>query len=74
MPAIEVMIANSAVRNLIRENKTHELDLVVETSSEQGMISLNRSLIELVRRGDISMEHAIQYSSNPSELQSLLKR
>ncbi|OHA00693.1 MAG: type IV pili twitching motility protein PilT [Candidatus Sungbacteria bacterium RIFCSPHIGHO2_02_FULL_47_11] len=74
VPAIEVMIANSAVRNLIRENKTHELDLVVETSSEQGMISLNRSLIELVRRGDISMEHAIQYSSNPSELQSLLKR
>lgn len=73
-PAVEVMIANSAVRNLIRENKTHELDLVVETSSEQGMISLNRSLIELVRRGDISMEHAIQYSLNPGEMQSLLKR
>ena len=73
VPAVEVLIANSAVRNLIRENRTHEVDLVVETSLDAGMISLNRSLIDLVRRGEISMENAINFSQNPAELQSAIK-
>ena len=73
IPAAEVMIANSAVRNLIRENKMHELDLVVETSSGEGMISLNRSLVDLVRRGEITFENASLYSQNPEEFQSLMK-
>ncbi|MDP3710371.1 MAG: type IV pilus twitching motility protein PilT [bacterium] len=73
IPAIELMIANPAVRNLIRENKIHQLNLVIETSSDQGMISLNRSLIDLVRKGDITMENAVNYSLNPSELQTLLR-
>lgn len=73
VPAVEVMIANSAVRNLIRENKIHQLDLVIETSLEEGMISLNRSLIELVRKGDISLETAQSFSLNPNELQTMLK-
>lgn len=73
VPAAEVMIANAAVRNLIRENKIHELDLVIETSSEQGMISLNRSLAELVRKGEITLENATLYSISPGELQMLLK-
>lgn len=73
IPAVEVMIATAAVRNLIRENKTHELDLVVETSSDQGMISLNRSLVDLVRRNEITMEQASLYSLNPSELASLMR-
>lgn len=73
VPAVEVMIANAAVRNLIRENKIHELDLIVETSSDQGMISLNRSLVDLIRRGEISAENASLYSLSPGELQSLLK-
>lgn len=74
IPAVEVMLANTAVRNLIRENKIHELDLVIETSSDQGMVSLNRSLAELVRKGEISVENAVAYSTNPQELQSLLGR
>lgn len=73
VPAVEIMIANPAVRNLIRENKIHELDLVIETSSDQGMVSLNRSLVNLVRKGEISMENAVSYSLNPGELQTLLK-
>lgn len=73
IPAVEILIANPAVRNLIRENKIHELDLVIETSSELGMISLNRSLVDLVRRGEISMESAVSYSLNPEELQALLQ-
>lgn len=73
IPAVEVMLANSAIRNLIREAKTHEIDLVIETSSEKGMISLNRSLADLVRRGEISPEQAALYSLNPQELEMLMR-
>lgn len=73
IPATEVMIANAAIRNLIRENKTHELDLVIETSSGEGMVSLNRSLVDLVRRGEITFENAALYSLNPAELQTLMR-
>lgn len=73
VPAVEVMIANSAVRTLIRENKIHELDLVIETSYDQGMVTLNRSLADLVRRGEISIENAMLYSINPGELKNILK-
>ena len=71
VPAVEVMIANSAVRNLIRENKVHELDLVIETGADQGMISLNRSLANLVRQGLISLETAEMYSLNSKELRMI---
>lgn len=74
IPACEVMISNPAVANLIRENKIHELPLVIETSAESGMISLNRSLSLLVMNKEISMESALSYSLNPTELRLLLKR
>jgi twitching motility protein PilT len=70
---VELMIANSAVRNLIREGKTHQIDMVIETSSDEGMISLNRSLSDLVKRKIISQENAELYSINVSELRMLLK-
>lgn len=73
-PAVEVMIANAAIRNLIRENKVHEIDMVIETSSGEGMVSLNRALVELVRRGDITVDNAANFSVNPSEMALLLKR
>ncbi len=72
IPACEVMINTPAVANLIRENKIHELDFVIETSAGIGMISLNRSLANLVRDGAISLENAMIYSLNPSELRKLL--
>ncbi|MGB9763211.1 MAG: type IV pilus twitching motility protein PilT [Minisyncoccia bacterium] len=72
IPACEIMFANSAVRNLIREGKTYQIDLVIDTSLEEGMTSLNRSLIDLVRRREISLEVAETYSLNPSELRQLL--
>lgn len=72
IPAVEVMIATPAVRNLIRENKIHELNLVIETSSDQNMTSLNRSLVDLVRKGEITLDNAVNYSLNPEELQTLL--
>ncbi len=74
IPSGEIMIANSAIKNLIRENKVHEIDLIIETSSDQGMLSINRALSNLVRAGEITMENALSFSLNPGELQSLLKR
>ena len=73
IPAVEVMIATPAVRTLIRDNRPRQLDLVIETSQETGMISLNRSLSDLVRRKEITLERAQFYSQNPSELKELVR-
>ena len=73
IPAVEVLVATTAVRNLIRENKTHELDMVIDTGYEEGMLSLNRSLANLIRSGDVTMENALLYALNPRELQTVLK-
>lgn len=73
IPAVEVMLVNGAVRNLIRENKIYEIDLVIETHTKEGMVSLNRSLSDLVRRGEVSLETALTFSMNPSELKTLMK-
>ncbi|MBI5787116.1 MAG: PilT/PilU family type 4a pilus ATPase [Candidatus Niyogibacteria bacterium] len=72
IPAYELLIANTAVRNLIRENKIHEIDIFIETSSESGMIGLNQSLIDLVRKGEITMETARAYSLNVKSLEHLI--
>ena len=74
IPACEIMMATPATANLIRENKIHELPLVIETSIEAGMISLNRSLAILVKRKEISLQNALSYSLNPSELKMLTIR
>ena len=73
IPACEIMLNNPAVANLIRENKIHELPLVIETSREMGMISLNRSLANLVKAKEISLENALSYSLNPKELKGLIR-
>jgi twitching motility protein PilT len=72
IPAYELMINNNAVSNLIREKRTHEIDVVIETGTESGMIDLNRSLVELVRAGEISIESAYQYSLNPKGLERMI--
>ncbi|KKW47348.1 MAG: twitching motility protein [Parcubacteria group bacterium GW2011_GWA1_60_11] len=74
VPACEIMIVNSAIRNLIRERKTYQIDLVIETSLQEGMMTLNRSLSNRVREREISLENAELYSLNPSELRILLER
>ncbi len=73
IPACEVMLNTPAVANLIRENKIHELPLVIETSAEIGMISLNRALANLVKTKEISLENALNYSVNPSELKMIIR-
>ena len=73
VPATEVMIATTAVRTLIRDNRPRQLDLVIETSQDVGMMPLDRSLADLVRRKEISIDRAEFYSTNSLELRNQLK-
>lgn len=72
IPAFELLINNKAVASLIRDGRTHEIDVMIETGSKDGMIDMNRSLVDLVRRGEISPEQAYLYSLNPKSLARLL--
>ncbi len=72
IPAYELLINNKAVANLIREGRTHEIDSVIETSSESGMVDMNRSLADLVRKGEITVEEARIHSLNPAILDKLI--
>jgi twitching motility protein PilT len=73
IPAVEILINNNATANLIREGKSHQINLVIETSKEQGMISLNHSLADLVKQGIIALEEAESYSTNKEELGILIR-
>ncbi len=73
VPAGEILFSNPAARNLIREGKTHQLNLVINTSADEGMISLNNSLAELVVRGEITRKDAELYSADVNDLRNLLR-
>lgn len=73
IPVCEVLINNNAVSNLIRENKVHEIPAVIETSAKEGMISLNRAMVDLVRKKEISLKDAMDYSVDPNEFRNLLR-
>jgi len=73
VPAFEVLVATPAVRNSIREGKTFMIDNIIQTSADVGMMSLERSLAALVRKGRISEDVAMSYSLRPEELQSQLR-
>jgi twitching motility protein PilT len=60
VPAVEVMIANPAIRNLIREGKVHQIPSTIQTSKKEGMQSLDQSLKDLVMEDKISQEEAIK--------------
>ena len=62
------------IRNLIREKKVYQIDLVIETSLQEGMITLNRSMVNFIKQKEISLESAELYSLNPAELRILLER
>jgi len=62
IPAYELLINNNAVANLIREGRTHEINVVIETGTAEGMVNMDRTLAELVRRGEITPENAQAYS------------
>lgn len=72
IPAYELLINNNAVSNLIREKRTHEIQTVIETGADEGMIDMNRCLSDLVRSGEITVESAYSRSWNPKTLERLL--
>ena len=72
IPAYELLINNTAVANLIREKRIHEINTVIETSSGEGMIDMNRCLADLVRKGEISVESAYNNSINPKNLERMI--
>jgi twitching motility protein PilT len=72
VPAYELLINNSAVSNLIRERRIHEINTVIETGSQEGMVDMNRSLAELVRAGEITVENAYLNSLNPKTLERMI--
>jgi twitching motility protein PilT len=72
IPAFELLINTPAVSNLIRENRIFEIGSIIETSSDQGMIDLNRNLAELVKRGEITIENAYLYTQNTKGLDHLI--
>ncbi len=74
VPALEVMRTNNAVRNVIREGKTYELDNIVQTSLEEGMSSMDRSLANLVRQNFVAFEEARAYVKDADYFTSLISK
>lgn len=62
IPAFELLVNTPAVSNLIRERRTHEIDVLIETGTQEGMIDLDRYLADLVRRGEVSKDDARQFA------------
>ena len=71
--AAEIMIANAAVRSLIREGKTHQLDTAIQTGVDQGMQTMDHTLANLVKTGVITYDSAREYAVDPNELERLVR-
>lgn len=71
VPAFELLLGTSAVRASIRDGKVHQLVSIMETSRKEGMLTIDRCLIELVRAGKVSFEEAIRYARVPTALQEV---
>lgn len=69
IPAFEMMTATTAIRNMIRENKIHQIDGLIYSSSADTMFSMDTSLLRLYRAGRISAEEALSHASNPDMLE-----
>ena len=72
VPAYELLINNNAISTLIRDARTHEISAVIQTSSQEGMIDMDRSLSELVKRGEITVEHAYEHAMDPKTFERYL--
>jgi twitching motility protein PilT len=68
-----MMLGTSAIKTAVREGKTHQIDSIIQTSSEAGMSTLERSLANLVKQGTISMDVAQSWSLRPEELTRLIR-
>jgi len=68
IPAFEIMHVNSAIRNMIRESKTHQIDNAIQTSANLGMIGMDAYMINLVQNGMITRETALSQAVNPDQM------
>jgi len=71
--AAEILVATPAVRNIIREGKTHQLEAVIQTGAEHGMQSMDKTLVNLIHAGTISYEEARNYAIDIDELDRLMR-
>ncbi|MGI6612273.1 MAG: type IV pilus twitching motility protein PilT [Candidatus Nanosyncoccaceae bacterium] len=71
--AAEILVANSAVRNIIREGKTHQLDAVIQTGADQGMQTMDRTLVKLVQTGVITYDEARSHAVDLNEFNRLAR-
>ena len=71
--AAEIMVANSAIRALIRDGKTHQLDTAIQTGADQGMQTMDRTLAKLVQTGVITYDSAREFAVDINELNRLVK-
>ena len=68
VPAFEIMYVNNAIRSLIRDSKTHQIDNAIAAGGAEGMISMDQSLLALYKAGRIAAETALSYADNPEQL------
>lgn len=71
--AAEIMVANQAVRALIREGNTHQIDIVIQTGADQGMQTMDRTLLKLLQTGVVSYDNAREYAVNPKEFDKMMR-
>ncbi len=71
--AAEIMVANSAIRTLIRDGKTHQIDTAIQTGADQGMQTMDRTLVKLVQSGTVSYDQARECAVDVSEFDRLVK-
>lgn len=71
--AAEILVATPAVRNIIREGKTHQLDAVIQTGAEYGMQSMDKTLVNMIHAGTISYDEAKNYAVDVEELDRLMR-
>lgn len=72
VPAFEIMLVNNAMRNMIREAKTYQMDAAISMGKSSGMVSMDGSLAQLVREGLVTREDALTYCVNPDVLLRLI--
>lgn len=70
--AFEIMLANSAIKNLIREGKTHQIDTIIQTSTGKGMMLFENHLAQLVQQGVIGEQTALDHAFRRDEMKRLL--
>ena len=71
--AAEILVATPAVRNIIREGKTHQLDAVIQTGGDQGMQSMDKTLVSLVQAGQVTFEEARNFAVDLGEFDRMMR-